>query len=80
MGSKAKQLLNDALQLPPTEREALAGELFDSLEKDDPAAEAEWRVEIEKRVNEMDQGKVRPIPWAQARKMIFGDTDDPGRD
>jgi len=80
MISKAKKLLDEALQLSPAEREALAGQLFDSLETDDPDAEAAWQAEIERRINELDQGKVKPIPWTEARQMIFGDTDDPARD
>jgi putative addiction module component (TIGR02574 family) len=80
MTSKAKKLLDEALELSPAEREALAGQLFDSLETDDPDAEAAWQGEIEKRITEMDQGKVKPIPWAEARRMIFGDADDSVRD
>ncbi len=80
MTTKAKKLLDEALRLPPAERESLAGQLFDSLEADDPDAEAAWQVEIERRVAELDQGKVKPIPWAEARRMIFGDADDSARD
>jgi putative addiction module component (TIGR02574 family) len=79
MTSKANKLLNEALRLPPAEREALAGRLFDSLEPDDHGAEAAWEAEIEKRIAELDQGKVKPIPWAEARPMIFGDSDDLAR-
>ena len=56
----------------------LAG-LFHSLEKVDPEAEAAWQAEIERRKAELDQGKVKPIPWAKARQMIFGDVDDSAR-
>jgi putative addiction module component (TIGR02574 family) len=77
MTSKAKKLLDEALRLSPAEREALAGRLFDSLETDDPDAEAAWQAEIERRITELDQGKVKPIPWAEARRTIFGDADDP---
>jgi putative addiction module component (TIGR02574 family) len=56
MTSKAKKLLNEALALSSAEREALAGQLFDSLETDDPNAEAAWQAEIEKRITEMDIG------------------------
>jgi putative addiction module component (TIGR02574 family) len=79
MTSKAKKLLDEALELAPAEREALAGQLFDSLDPDDPDAEAAWQAEIERRITEMDQGQVKPIPWAEARRMIFGDTDDSAR-
>jgi putative addiction module component (TIGR02574 family) len=73
MSSKTKKLLEEALRLPPAEREALAGRLFDSLEKDDPGAEVAWQAEVERRIAELDQGKVKPIPWAEARRIIFGD-------
>jgi putative addiction module component (TIGR02574 family) len=72
MSSKAKKLLNEALRLPPAEREALAGELFDSLETDDPDAEVAWQAEIARRIAELDQGKVKQFPWAEARRLIFG--------
>jgi putative addiction module component (TIGR02574 family) len=71
MSTKAKKLLDEALRLSPAEREALAGKLFDSLETDDPDAEVAWQKEIERRIAELDQGKVEPIPWAKARRMIF---------
>jgi putative addiction module component (TIGR02574 family) len=80
MTSKAKKLLDEALQLPAAEREALAGRLFDSLGTDDPDAETAWQAEIERRIAELDQGAVKPIPWAEARQMIFGDGDESVRD
>lgn len=79
MSSKAKKLLDEALQLAPREREALAGKLFDSLTATDPAAERAWQLEIERRLAELDSGKVKPVPWTKAKQMIFGDTDDPAR-
>lgn len=75
MTSKTKQLLDEALLLPPTEREVLAGQLFDSLEADDPDAEIAWQGEIARRIDELDRGDVQAIPWAEARRMIFGDAD-----
>ena len=80
MSSKTKKLLDEALRLPPAERETLAGQLFDSLEADDPDAESAWQAEIERRIAELDQGKVKPIPWAEARRLIFGDASDSARD
>ena len=73
MTFNTKKLLNEALRLPPSEREALAGQLFDSLETEDPGAEAAWQAEIERRIDELDRGAVKPIPWTEARRMIFGD-------
>jgi putative addiction module component (TIGR02574 family) len=76
MTSKIKKLLDEALQLSPSEREALAGQIFDSLEADDPDAERSWQTEIERRIAELDQGVVKPIPWLEARRLIFEDADD----
>jgi putative addiction module component (TIGR02574 family) len=80
MSINTKKLLMEALQLPPAEREALAGQLFDSLEAEDPGAEAAWQAEIAQRINEMDNGTVQPIPWTEAKRMIFGDNDDAAED
>jgi putative addiction module component (TIGR02574 family) len=76
MKSKTKKLLDEALRLEAAEREALAGELFDSLETHDLDAEAAWEAEIERRIGQLDHGKVKSIPWAEARRMIFEATDD----
>jgi putative addiction module component (TIGR02574 family) len=79
MSSKAKKLLDEALQLAPREREKLAGKLFDSLAATDPDAERAWQAEIEQRLSDLDSGKVKPVPWAKAKAMIFGDADDSSR-
>jgi putative addiction module component (TIGR02574 family) len=76
MNSNTKKLLDEALRLNPTEREALAGELLNSLETADPDAETAWEAEIERRIAELDQGKAKTISWTEARRMIFGVSDD----
>ncbi|MBM4072515.1 MAG: addiction module protein [Planctomycetes bacterium] len=75
MSKKSKKLLNEALRLSAKEREALAGELFESLGAADPDAERAWQAEVARRVAELDSGKIKPIPWNKARRMIFGDKD-----
>jgi putative addiction module component (TIGR02574 family) len=76
MNPRTKKVLDDALRLPLAEREALASQLFDSLEADDANAEAAWQTEIERRIAELDAGQVKPIPWAEARRLIFEARDD----
>ena len=72
MNDDARKLLENALKLPPEARAAVAGSLIQSLdEKVDPAAEAAWAIEIEKRLEEIDSGAVKLIPWAEARKRIL---------
>jgi putative addiction module component (TIGR02574 family) len=71
MDREVSELLKQALCLPPEGRAALAGSLLDNLDDQiDASAEEEWRLEIAKRIEELDSGKVKPIPWAEARRQI----------
>jgi len=66
MESDTKKLLEDALKLPDEARAALAGSLIDSLDDTvDPDAESVWAEEI-------DRGKVKTVPWFEARRQILG--------
>jgi hypothetical protein len=67
-----KRVFEEALQLPERARAALAAELIATLDDtNDPDAEALWSTEIRKRLDEIDSGAVRPIPWSEARRRIF---------
>jgi putative addiction module component (TIGR02574 family) len=71
MTQEVAELLKKALALPPEARAALAGSLLESLDDTvDASAEEEWNEEIARRVQELDSGKVKPIPWAEARRQI----------
>ncbi|MGB7586044.1 MAG: addiction module protein [Terriglobales bacterium] len=71
MEAEISKLLKKALALPAEARAALAGSLLESLDETvDRAAEEEWNKEISRRIAELDSGKVRPIPWADARRQI----------
>jgi len=71
MTKEVSELLQRALALPAEARAALAGSLLDSLDDSvDASAEESWRQEIGRRIEELDSGKVRPIPWAEARRQI----------
>ena len=66
-----RQLLVEALRLPEEERAALAGELIQSLEQEvDADAEAAWAIEVRKRLDRVDAGTARTIPWSEARRRI----------
>jgi putative addiction module component (TIGR02574 family) len=65
------ELLKKALALPPEARAALAGSLLESLDDTvDASAEENWSEEIARRIAELDSGKVKAIPWAEARKQV----------
>jgi putative addiction module component (TIGR02574 family) len=71
MNQEISELLKRALALPPEARAALAGSLLESLEETlDASAEEEWGREIARRIEELDSGKVKAIPWADARRQI----------
>lgn len=65
--------MEDALKLPAEFRSALAGGLLESLDTEvDEDAEAAWEKEIARRVREISLGKVKTIPWVEARRRILG--------
>ena len=67
----ARQLLEEALRLTVEERAALAGELIQSLDVEvDADAEAAWSAEIRARLDRVDAGTARTVPWSEARRRI----------
>ena len=78
MNTTAKQLYDNALQLPDSERSELAAWLIESLDPDvDRDVERAWDVEIKRRIDELDSGAVTAVPWPEARRMILGLSDGP---
>lgn len=73
MNTSHKKVLQDALRLPPEARAALAGHLIESLDDSvDENGEAAWSKEIARRIEELDKGKVKTVPWSVARRQILG--------
>jgi len=71
MNREVSELLEKALSLPPEARAALAGSLLESLDDTvEVSAEEEWNREIARRIEELDSGKVKTIPWGEARRQI----------
>jgi putative addiction module component (TIGR02574 family) len=73
MNAKLRELFDFALQLPDQDRADLAASLLESLDQpfDADAPEA-WAEEISRRLADLDNGSVRPIPWDEARQDIAG--------
>ena len=72
MKRDASDILRDALELPPAARAALAGTLIDSIDGEiDEGVEQAWATEIERRLADVDSGRVTPIPWADARRRLL---------
>ena len=71
MPREATQLLNEALELSPEERAALADSLLDSLDlESDAGAEQAWREEIERRIVSIDEGTARLVPWEDVHARL----------
>lgn len=71
MTQEADELLKKALTLPANERATLAGSLIDSLEEvDEASAQDAWHEEIARRIEELDSGKAKTIPWDEVRRRI----------
>jgi putative addiction module component (TIGR02574 family) len=68
----ADDLLSDALRLPPEERARLAHELLLSLEAAgaDSDAETEWTRELERRAQEVIDGKMELVSPDDARRQV----------
>lgn len=66
-----RDLLQEAMKLPPEARAALAGSLLDSLDTEvDADAEEAWSGEIERRLRGIDQGSTKLVPWDEVRRRI----------
>ncbi len=68
----ADNLIREALSMPDNERARIAERLIVSLH-DQPSLEVDeaWHKEIERRVNEIDSGEVRCIPWEDIRNRLY---------
>ncbi len=76
MTNTAQRVFEQALELSDDDRGQLAGLLLESLESDSSEdVEAAWRTVIARRMAELDDGNVQPVPWDDAEAMIFGEPD-----
>jgi putative addiction module component (TIGR02574 family) len=67
------ELLQQALELPTDDRLALAAELLESVEgPEDPEWAEAWAAELDRRVKELDAGRVTGIPWEQVKSDMLG--------
>jgi putative addiction module component (TIGR02574 family) len=71
MVASRDEILKDALTLRADERAELAGALLRSLESTSDARAGEaWRVEIERRAQEVETGAVKAVPWESVRERL----------
>lgn len=72
MSTHLIQLFEQASLLTEKDRATLAGLLIESLESEvvDPDVEEAWRVEIDRRLAELDSGTVQTVPWEEVRAKL----------
>ena len=72
MTTHVTELFEKASALSEKERATLAGLLIESLESEvDPDVEEAWRVEIERRLAELDSGAVKTVPWELVKAKLL---------
>jgi putative addiction module component (TIGR02574 family) len=74
MSSLVDELSRKARALPPEERIRLAEELLSSVQDSDEQIEAAWAQEIERRLEEVENGTAKLIPaeevFAEIRRLL----------
>lgn len=74
MTTLVDELSQKALELPAEERVRLAEKLLATVHEVDPAVEAAWGVEIQRRLAEIDSGAAKLIPseevFAEVRRIL----------
>ncbi|MDA1312279.1 MAG: addiction module protein [Acidobacteria bacterium] len=68
-----KDLMVEVLRLPRTERARVAEEILSSLEEPTGEVAVAWVKEIERRSQEIADGRVQTVPWETARTEILSE-------
>jgi len=72
MASIPKDLYERAMSLNDQDRAELVGLLLETLDtREESGVEAAWLEEIDRRVAELDSGKVESVPWSEVRARVF---------
>ena len=72
MARSARDLFDEAMRLEPQERSTLMRLLIEALDADtEEGVEDAWRVEIERRMADLDSGSVETIPWEEVRARLY---------
>jgi putative addiction module component (TIGR02574 family) len=69
-------LVAEALRLPRRERARVAEELLSSLEEPADEVAAAWATELERRSQDVAEGRVQTVAWETARMEILKDLEE----
>ena len=72
MARSAQELFEEAMRLDPEERATLMRLLIENLDgESEEGAEDAWRLEIERRMAELDSGSVQTVPWEELKARLY---------
>lgn len=76
MDVSKKEILRELLKLPSKDRMEIVRRALESIEPEledavDPEIEEAWKKEAERRIRDIRSGKVKTIPWSEARKQLM---------
>ena len=71
MTKPAEKVLSEALSLDTRERAEIAAQLIASLDGEpDEDVEAAWAAEVDRRIEEVEAGRARLVPWGDVEHRI----------
>ena len=71
MVAKVDEVLKQALEMDAPDRALVAERLIASLDPDpDDDVEVAWQAEGARRLEDIQSGRVRPIPWEEVRDRL----------
>jgi putative addiction module component (TIGR02574 family) len=70
MTDNVEELVERARKLPPAERARLVQGILQTLDQPDAALDAEWREEVERRIDGAEAGDRPATPWSEARRRL----------
>ena len=72
MARSARELFDEAMRLDSEERATLVRLLIEAFDAEvEEGVDEAWRVEIERRMAELDSGAVETIPWEEVRARLY---------
>jgi putative addiction module component (TIGR02574 family) len=81
MNAQSKQFLQAALQLPESDRAEIAASLIRSLDSEsDEDADTLWANEVGSRIQSIDKGEIKLIPWDEVISQMDRTKDEPSSD
>lgn len=72
MARSAQELFEEAMRLDAEERATLMRLLIENLDgESEEGVEDAWRLEIERRMAELDSGSVQTVPWEELKARLY---------